>query len=53
MHGVQRVRLVVVPALVVAHVDGDGRVEAGEDVLRGCGNTKVQKKTELDERESE
>lgn len=49
MHGVQRVGLVVVPALLVAHVDGDGRVEGGEDVVVGCRNRKAEKKTELDE----
>lgn len=49
VHGVQRVGLVVVPALLVAHVDGDGRVEGGEDVVVGCRNRKAEKKTELDE----
>lgn len=39
MHGVQRVRLVVVSPLVVAHVNRDGRVEGGEDVVGGCGGT--------------
>lgn len=37
--GVQRVGLVVVSALVVAHVNRDGRVEGGEDVVRGCEST--------------
>lgn len=46
MHGVQRVRLVVVPPLVVAHVNRDRRVEGGEDVVGSCrSNRKVQ--TEL------
>lgn len=46
MHGVQRVRLVVVPPLVVPHVNRDRRVESGEDVVGGCQrNRKVQ--TEL------
>lgn len=36
MHGVQRVRLVVVPPLVVSHVNRDGRVEGGEEVVGGC-----------------
>lgn len=39
MHGVQRVGLVVVSPLVVAHVDRYGRVEGGEDVVRGCEGT--------------
>lgn len=33
MHRVQWVWLVVVAALVVPHVDGDGRVEGGEEVV--------------------
>lgn len=46
MHGVQRVGLVVVPPLVVAHVNRDWRVEGGEDVVGSCqSNRKVQ--TEL------
>ena len=52
MHGVQRVGLVVVSPLLVAHVDRDGRVEGGEDVVGGCRNRKAKKKkkkTELDE----
>lgn len=36
MHGVQRVRLVVVPPLVMSHVNRDGRVEGGEEVVGGC-----------------
>lgn len=49
MHGVQRVGLVVVSPLVVAHVNRDRRVEGGEDVVRGCESRKVQKESELDE----
>lgn len=49
MHGVERVRLVVVSSLVMAHVNRDRRVEGGEDVLGGCKNRKAKKKTELDE----
>lgn len=46
MHGMQRVRLVVVPPLVVAHVNRDRRVEGGENVVGSCrSNRKVQ--TEL------
>lgn len=33
MYRVQWVWLVVVAALVVPHVDGDGRVEGGEEVV--------------------
>lgn len=33
----QWVWLVVVAALVVPHVDGDGRVEGGEEVVGTCG----------------
>lgn len=39
MHGVQRVGLVVVSPLMVAHVNRDRRVEGGEDVVRGCEST--------------
>lgn len=49
MHGVQRVRLVVVSPLVMAHVNRDRRVERGEDVVGGCEKRKAKKKTELDE----
>lgn len=49
VHGVQRVGLVVVPPLVMAHVNRDRRVEGGEDVVGGCENRKAKKKTELDE----
>lgn len=38
MHGVQGVGLVVVPSLVVPDVQGDRRVEGGEEVLGGCGH---------------
>lgn len=44
VHGVQGVRLVVVPSLVVANVQGDGRVEGREEVL-GCCRQKPQKKS--------
>lgn len=37
MHGVQRVRLIVVSPLVMSHVNGDRRVEGGEEVVGGCG----------------
>lgn len=47
MHGVQRVGLVVVPSLVVPHVDGDRRVEGGEDVLGACESRKAKKKRGL------
>lgn len=49
VHGVQRVGLVVVSPLVVAHVNRDRRVEGGEDVVWGCESRKVQKESELDE----
>ncbi len=49
MHGVQRMRLVVVSPLVMAHVNRDRRVEGGEDVVGGCKNRKAEKKTEFDE----
>lgn len=48
MHGVQRVRLVVVSSLVVTHVNRDRRVEGGEDVVGACQNRKAKKETELD-----
>jgi len=36
VHGVQSVGLVVVPTLVMAHVNRDRRVEGREEVLGGC-----------------
>lgn len=36
VHGVQRVRLVVVSPLVMSHVDRDRRVEGGEERVGGC-----------------
>lgn len=48
MHGVQRVRLVVVSSLVMAHVNRDRCVEGGEDVVGGCKNRKAKKKRELE-----
>lgn len=36
VHGVQRVRLVVVSPLVMSHVDRDRRVEGGEEMVGGC-----------------
>lgn len=47
VHGVQRVRLVVVPALMVADVDGDRRVEGGEEVLRRCKDKREKQSREL------
>lgn len=44
MHGVQRVGLVVVASLVVPHVDGEGGLEGGEEVVGGW-KTKAQKKS--------
>lgn len=38
VHGVQRVRLVVVSPLVMSHVNRDGRVEGGEEVVGRCGS---------------
>lgn len=38
VHGVQRVRLVMVSPLVMAHVNRDRRVEGWEDVVGGCKN---------------
>lgn len=52
MHGVQRVRLVVVSPLVVAHVNRDGRVEGGEDVVGGCGSTESTETELVNERGS-
>ena len=37
MHGVEWVWLVMVSPLVVSHVDRDGRVERGEEVVGACG----------------
>lgn len=36
VHGVQRLRLVVVSPLVMSHVNRDRRVEGGEEVVGGC-----------------
>lgn len=52
MHGVQCVRLVVVSPLVVAHVNRDGRVEGGEDVVGGCGSTESTETELVNERSS-
>lgn len=52
MHGVQRVRLVVVSPLVVAHVNRDGCVEGREDVVGGCGSTESTETELVNERRS-
>lgn len=52
MHGVQRVRLVVVSPLVVAHVNRDGCVEGGEDVVGGCRSTESTETELVNERRS-
>lgn len=36
MHGVEWVWLIMVPPLVVPHVDGDGGVEGGEEMVGTC-----------------
>lgn len=38
VHGVQRMRLVVVSPLVMSHVDRHRRVEGGEEMVGGCGS---------------
>lgn len=52
MHGVERVRLVVVSPLVVAHVNRDGCVEGGEDVVGGCRSTESTETELVNERGS-
>lgn len=37
VHGVEWVWLVMVPPLVVPHVDRDGRMEGGEEMVGTCG----------------
>lgn len=49
MHGVEGVGVVVVASFVVADVDGDGRVESGEEVLGSCKD-KQGEETELEKR---
>lgn len=44
MHGVECVRLVVVSALVMAHVNRDRCVEGWEDVVGDCNNREAKKK---------
>lgn len=53
VHGVQRVGLVVVPSLMMAHVNRDRCVESWEDVVGGCKSRKAKKKRELAEQRGE
>lgn len=49
VHGVECVRLVVVSALVMAHVNRDRCVEGWEDVVGDCNNREAKKKKKLAE----
>lgn len=46
VHGVQRVRLVVVSPLVMSHVNRDRRVEGGEEMVGGCRSREQSRMSE-------
>lgn len=53
MHGVERVRLIMVPALVVSHVDGDGCVKRGEEVVGACERKEERQGQKISKKHSE
>lgn len=53
MHGVERVRLIMVSALVVSHVDGDGCVKRGEEVVGACESKEERQGQKMSKKHSE